>query len=118
MPAGGCGAAWRNSTAAHRPRSCTLPDHSQYLRPAPAGDGVRPSIVSCCLCDAYAHSKERDVKWFGGRSTGSAIPTPQALLRSVYVGRMCVAVALYLAAALKFAVRSEERRVGKECRSR
>src|SRR2546427_13269077 len=104
MPAGGCGAAWRNSTAAHRPRSCTLPDHSQYLRPAPAVDGVRPSIVSCCLCDAYAHSKERDVKWFGGRSTGSAIPTPQALLRSVYVGRMCVAVALYLAAALKFAV--------------
>jgi len=44
------------------------------------------------------------VKWFGGRSTGSAIPTPQALLRSVYAGRMCVAVALYLAAALKFAV--------------
>ena len=44
------------------------------------------------------------MKWFGGRSTGSAIPTPQALLRSVYVGRMCVAVALYLAAAFKFAV--------------
>jgi two-component system sensor histidine kinase PilS (NtrC family) len=44
------------------------------------------------------------VKWFGGRSTASAIPTPQALLRSVYVGRMCVAVALYLAAAFKFAV--------------
>jgi len=44
------------------------------------------------------------VRWFGGRSTGSAIPTPQALLRSVYVGRMCVAVALYLAAAFKFAV--------------
>ena len=44
------------------------------------------------------------MKWFGGRSTGSAIPTPQALLRSVYAGRMCVAVALYLAAALKFAV--------------
>jgi two-component system, NtrC family, sensor histidine kinase PilS len=44
------------------------------------------------------------VKWLGGSSTASAIPTPQALLRSVYVGRTCVAVALYLAAAFKFAV--------------
>jgi two-component system, NtrC family, sensor histidine kinase PilS len=44
------------------------------------------------------------VKWFGGGSQGSAIPTPQTLLRSVYVGRVCVAVAIYLAAALKFAV--------------
>jgi two-component system sensor histidine kinase PilS (NtrC family) len=44
------------------------------------------------------------VSWFGNDSRGSAIPTPQALLRSVYVGRLCVAVAIYLAAALKFAV--------------
>jgi len=44
------------------------------------------------------------VRWLGGRSTASAIPTPQVLLRSVYVGRMCVAVAIYLSAALKFKV--------------
>jgi two-component system sensor histidine kinase PilS (NtrC family) len=49
-------------------------------------------------------SKERDVRWFGGGSQGSAIPTPQTLLRSVYVGRVCVAAAIYLTAALKFAV--------------
>jgi len=44
------------------------------------------------------------VRWLGGRSTVSAIPTPQALLRSVYLGRTCVAVAIYLSAALKFKV--------------
>jgi two-component system sensor histidine kinase PilS (NtrC family) len=44
------------------------------------------------------------VRWFGGGSQGSAIPTPQTLLRSVYVGRVCVAAAIYLTAALKFAV--------------
>ena len=44
------------------------------------------------------------MSWFGDDSRGSSIPTPQALLRSVYVGRVCVAVAIYLAAALKFAV--------------
>jgi two-component system sensor histidine kinase PilS (NtrC family) len=49
-------------------------------------------------------AKERDVRWFGGGSQGSAIPTPQTLLRSVYVGRVCVAAAIYLAAALKSAV--------------
>src|SRR5256714_12007329 len=42
--------------------------------------------------------------WFGAGSRGSAIPTPQSLLRSVYGGRLCVAVAIYLTAALKFAV--------------
>lgn len=42
--------------------------------------------------------------WFRGGPRGSAIPTPQSLLRSVYVGRMCVAAAIYLAAVLKFAV--------------
>src|SRR2546422_4489631 len=34
----------------------------------------------------------------------SVLPTPQSLLRSVYAGRLCVAGAIYLAAALKFAV--------------
>ena len=44
------------------------------------------------------------MKWLGRRSSGSAIPTPQSLLRSVYVGRLCVAIAIYLSAALKFNV--------------
>src|SRR5438270_8329206 len=44
------------------------------------------------------------MSWFGDGSRGSSIPTPQTLLRSVYVGRVCVAVAIYLAAALKFSV--------------
>lgn len=44
------------------------------------------------------------MSWLGGGSRGSAIPTPQSLLRSVYVGRLCVAAAIYLAALLKFAV--------------
>jgi two-component system sensor histidine kinase PilS (NtrC family) len=42
------------------------------------------------------------VRWLGGSSRASAIPTPQSLLRSVYVGRLCVATAIYLSAALKF----------------
>jgi two-component system, NtrC family, sensor histidine kinase PilS len=44
------------------------------------------------------------VSWLGAGTRGSAIPTPQSLLRSVYVGRLCVAIAIYLAASLKFAV--------------
>src|SRR5436309_4624837 len=44
------------------------------------------------------------MSWFGDGSRGSSIPTPQALLRSVYAGRLCVAIAIYLSAALKFAV--------------
>jgi len=44
------------------------------------------------------------VKWLRGSPSGSPIPTPQALLRSVYVGRLCVAIAIYLSAALKFNV--------------
>ena len=44
------------------------------------------------------------MRWLGGRSSGSAIPTPQSLLRSVYAGRLCVAVAIYLSAALQLSV--------------
>jgi two-component system sensor histidine kinase PilS (NtrC family) len=44
------------------------------------------------------------VSWLGGGRSGSGIPTPQSLLRSVYVGRLCVAAAIYVAASLKFAV--------------
>ncbi len=42
--------------------------------------------------------------WLSGDRRGSVLPTPQSLLRSVYAGRLCVAGAIYLAAALKFAV--------------
>ncbi|PYP48403.1 MAG: hypothetical protein DMD42_01175 [Gemmatimonadetes bacterium] len=42
--------------------------------------------------------------WLTGDRRGSVLPTPQSLLRSVYAGRLCVAGAIYLAAALKFAV--------------
>jgi len=44
------------------------------------------------------------VSWLGGDRWGSGMPTPQSLLRSVYVGRLCVAAAIYVAASLKFAV--------------
>ena len=44
------------------------------------------------------------MRWLGGKSKPSAIPTTQSLLRSVYLGRMCVAIAVYLSAALKFKV--------------
>ena len=44
------------------------------------------------------------MRWLGSRSAGSAIPTPQALLRSVYVGRLCVASAIYLSAAFNLTV--------------
>ncbi len=44
------------------------------------------------------------MKWLGGGSSRSAIPTPQSLLRSVYVGRLCVAIAIYLRAAFNLNV--------------
>jgi two-component system, NtrC family, sensor histidine kinase PilS len=44
------------------------------------------------------------VRWLGGGPNTSSIPSTQSLLRSVYVGRICVAVAIYLSAALKFRV--------------
>src|SRR5688572_28110045 len=39
--------------------------------------------------------------WFGGNSTGSAIPTPHGLLRSVSGGRVRVAAPLYVSPALR-----------------
>src|SRR5256885_14188800 len=44
------------------------------------------------------------VTWLVGDRRGSVLPTPQTLLRSVYAGRLCVAIAIYLSAAVKFAV--------------
>src|SRR2546427_7010701 len=44
------------------------------------------------------------VTWLVGDRRGSVLPTPQTLLRSVYAGRLCVAIAIYLTAAFKFAV--------------
>jgi two-component system sensor histidine kinase PilS (NtrC family) len=43
------------------------------------------------------------LRWFG-TTRGSGIPTPRSLLRSVYLVRACVALALYLTAALKVRV--------------
>src|SRR6266508_1379224 len=44
------------------------------------------------------------MRWLGVTSTGSAIPTTRELLRLVYVGRMCLAIAIYVTAALKVRV--------------
>ncbi len=42
------------------------------------------------------------MRLLGGGLPVSALPSRKSLLRSLYVGRLCVAVALYLGAALKF----------------
>ncbi len=44
------------------------------------------------------------MNWLVGDRRASVLPTPQTLLRSVYAGRLCVAIAIYLTAAFKFAV--------------
>jgi two-component system sensor histidine kinase PilS (NtrC family) len=44
------------------------------------------------------------MRWLSVTSEGSSIPSPQKLLRLVYVGRMCLATAIYLSAALRIRV--------------
>ena len=44
------------------------------------------------------------MRWLGGGPKASAIPSTPNVLRAVYVGRICVAVAIYLSAAFKFQV--------------
>ena len=44
------------------------------------------------------------MRWLSINSHGSAIPTKLKLLRLVYVGRMCLAIAIYVTAALKVRV--------------
>src|SRR5467141_527425 len=44
------------------------------------------------------------MRWLGVKSTGSAIPTSRELLRLIYVGRMCLAIAIYITTALKLRV--------------
>src|SRR5256714_5078302 len=44
------------------------------------------------------------MRWLGVKSQGSAIRTAVELLRLVYVGRMCLAIAIYVTAALKVRV--------------
>ena len=44
------------------------------------------------------------MRWLNINSQGSAIPTQRKLLRLVYVGRMCLAIAIYVSAALKIRV--------------
>jgi two-component system sensor histidine kinase PilS (NtrC family) len=43
------------------------------------------------------------MRWLG-ITGGAAIPSPRKLLRLVYLGRMCLAIAIYLSAALKISV--------------
>src|SRR5436190_15553560 len=44
------------------------------------------------------------MRWLGVKSSGSAIPTSRELLRLIYVGRMCLAIAIYVTTALKVRV--------------
>src|SRR5882672_11503183 len=44
------------------------------------------------------------MRWLGVTSSGSAIPTTRGLLRLIYLGRMCLAIAIYVTAALKVRV--------------
>jgi hypothetical protein len=41
------------------------------------------------------------MRWLGSASKTSTIPSPKNLLRLVYIGRLSVAIAIYLTAALK-----------------
>jgi two-component system sensor histidine kinase PilS (NtrC family) len=41
------------------------------------------------------------MRWLGGSSKASTVPSPKNLLRLVYIGRVSVAIAIYLTAALK-----------------
>src|SRR5262245_50299385 len=41
------------------------------------------------------------MRWLGGISKASAVPSPTNLLRVVYLGRVSVAIAIYLSAALR-----------------
>src|SRR5436309_6556327 len=61
---------------------------------------------SGCACGSSR--KEHDVPWLTGDRRGSVLPTPQSLLRSVYAGRLCVAIAIYLTAMATHSRRSEE----------
>src|SRR3989442_9355359 len=44
------------------------------------------------------------MRWLGVKSEGSTIPTTLGLLRLVYIGRVCLAIAIYITAALKIRV--------------
>jgi two-component system, NtrC family, sensor histidine kinase PilS len=44
------------------------------------------------------------MRWFGSVASASGIPSPRTLMRAVYLVRVCVAVAIYLTAALKVRV--------------
>lgn len=44
------------------------------------------------------------MRWLSSGPGATGLPSPRTLLRAVYVGRLCVAVAIYLTAALKVGV--------------
>src|SRR5207245_2464246 len=87
------------------------------LSPAPTLEAVsQPSVWQsvmsggCCKLitgrPTAPFEKEETVslRWLGSNTRASALPTPHTLVRAVYIGRACIAVAIYLAAALKFKV--------------
>src|SRR3989442_13336057 len=63
----------------------------------PEADSLRPTAP-------LEEGETVSLRWLGGNTRASALPTPHTLLRAVYIGRACIAVAIYLAAALKFKV--------------
>src|SRR5467141_2743471 len=44
------------------------------------------------------------MRWLNAKSSGAAVPTQLQLLRLVYLGRMCLAIAIYVTVALKLRV--------------
>src|SRR6266849_769222 len=44
------------------------------------------------------------MRWLGVKSRGSVVPTALELLRLVYIGRVCLAIAIYITTALKIRV--------------
>src|SRR6266480_3930826 len=71
---------------------------------AEAASGVTRGCLVAYAFRLSSSRKEHDLPWLTGDRRGSVLPTPQSLLRSVYAGRLCVAIAIYLTVALKFAV--------------
>src|SRR3989442_12771581 len=63
----------------------------------PEADSLRPTAP-------LEEGETGSLRWLRGNPRASALPTPHALVRAVYIGRACIAVAIYLAAALKFKV--------------
>src|SRR3989442_6531691 len=60
----------------------------------PEADSLRPTAP-------IEEGETVSLRWLRGNTRASALPTPHTLVRAVYIGRACIAVAIYLAAAVK-----------------